>query len=111
MTIWTTAGSYDLTRSSSRSGQLAVVALVALVAAIPGAFIMSLAPAQPNMPGLCLASLTGSAVVALLAWVLRAERRTDYFNLWDAVGVYAFIGFGAGMLSKPEEILRLVGPS
>jgi len=40
MTIWTTAGSCDVTRKPSRYGRFANVALLALVAAIPSAFIM-----------------------------------------------------------------------
>jgi len=61
------------------------------------------------MPVLCLASLANAAMAAMLAWILRAERATGHVNLWDIAGIYAFVGFGAGMLSKSEEILRLFG--
>jgi hypothetical protein len=108
MTIWNAVGSYEVTRNRSKSSSRAIVAPLALAAAIPGAFVIWLLPAQPIMPVLCLASLSSAAVVALLAWGLGAERQTRYFNLWDTAGAYAFIGFGAGMLSKSKEILQLV---
>ena len=38
---------------------------------------------------------------------MRAKRDTDHVNLWDVAGAYAFIGFAAGMISKPEYVLQL----
>src|SRR5436853_5401014 len=107
MAIWNTAGPYDVTRSPPRSEQFAIVILPALIAAFPGVAVIWLMAADPVMPILCLASLASAAVAAVLAWVLRAELRTTQLNLWDIAGVYAFLGFGAGMLSKSDEILRL----
>jgi hypothetical protein len=109
MTFWNIAHAFNVTRHPPKSAPLAVALFLALAAAVPGAFIMYWMWTGPVMPILCLASLASSAVAAQLAWLLRAERHTDYFNLWDAAGAYAFIGFGAGMLSKSEEIVRLFG--
>ena len=41
-----------------------------------------------------------AAAAAILAWALRSERQTSHVNLWDIAGIYAFVGFGAGMLIK-----------
>jgi hypothetical protein len=109
MTIWNTAGSYGITRNPPTSGPLAMVSSLALVAALPGVFIIWLMLPNPVMPVLCLASLASAAVAAQFAWGLGADRQTAYFNLWDVAGAYAFIGFGAGMLSRSEEILQLFG--
>ena len=68
-----------------------------------------LLPAAPVLPMLSLVSLVAAAAVALLAWLSEAERCSDGITLWDVAGALAFIGFSAGMLSRPEDVLQLFG--
>jgi hypothetical protein len=51
-----------------------------------------------------LIALTISAIIALAAWCLSSDRHGAGITLWD--GAYAFIGFVAGMLSDPQQVLE-----
>jgi hypothetical protein len=53
-----------------------------------------------------LIALAVSAIVALVAWCLSSDRRGAGITLWDVSGAYAFIGFAAGMLSDPQQVLE-----
>lgn len=86
--------------------------LLAILTALVGALILLLVrllPAAPVLPMLSLVSLAAAGAVALLAWLSEAERHSDEITLWDVAGGLAFIGFGAGMLSRPEDVLQLFG--
>jgi hypothetical protein len=109
MAQWNTVDSCDAGRSALASGPHATVAILALIAAIPGFVIIWLMSAPLLLPALSLAWLVNAGCVALLAWSLRAKRHTDHVNLWDVAGAYAFIGFAIGMISKPEHVLQLFG--
>ena len=109
MTRWNTVDSYDAGRSTLAYGPHATVAILALVAAIPGFVVIWLMSAPLLLPAFGLAWLVNAGCVALLAWCLRAKRHTDHVNLWDVAGAYAFIGFAIGMVSKPEHVLQLFG--
>jgi len=47
-----------------------------------------------------------AAVIALAAWCLSSSRQSAGITLWDVAGAYAFIGFAAGMLSDPQQVLE-----
>jgi hypothetical protein len=57
---------------------------------------------------LSLAALGCAAVLALVAYWLRAPRHVESITLWDLAGAAALIGFAAGMLTGPEQILHFV---
>lgn len=109
MARWSTVGPYSAGRSALASGPHATVAVLALIAAVPGFVVIWLMSAPLLLPAFSLAWLVNAGCVALLAWCLRAKRQTDHVNLWDVAGAYAFIGFATGMISKPEHVLQLFG--
>ena len=53
-----------------------------------------------------LIALATSAIVALAAWCLSSDRHGAGITLWDVSGAYAFIGFAAGILSDPQQVLE-----
>jgi hypothetical protein len=42
----------------------------------------------------------------MAAWSLSTDRQGAGSTLWDVSGAYAFIGFAAGMLSDPQQVLE-----
>jgi hypothetical protein len=60
------------------------------------------------LPALSLASLSLAAGVALYTR-LRGPRRIATLSGRDLAGGLVFLGFAAGMLSKPEQVLQLFG--
>jgi hypothetical protein len=78
--------------------------LLFLVAVPPFAFLL-LARTPLLLPSMSLIALAISAIVALVAWCLSSDRHGVGVTLWDISGVYAFIGFAAGMLSDPQQVL------
>jgi hypothetical protein len=44
-------------------------------------------------------------LLSLAAYWRRAPRHIDSITLWDLSGAAALIGFAAGMLSSPDQIL------
>jgi hypothetical protein len=91
---------------AGHSPQVAVV-LLAAVAVVTTGIMDWLVPAHPTLP---LVSLTGLAVAMaalLLALTFGTKRRQRGLTLWDTAGVFALVGFGAGMLSDPESIVQL----
>ncbi len=96
----------DLPRFLKRHAMQA--ALIALAAASV-VLLASFAPRLLILPVLSLAAVTVAGLAALLAWVFRAPWHGDNITIWDISGAFAFIGFAAAMLSKPEHVLDLFG--
>ena len=101
-------------RTHRPSTQLLSSASLVIPAAIVAASVLTLialVPAPVILPALSLLALAGAGIMALVAWVSRAEHNSDGITLWDVSGAFAFIGFAAGMLSErqPENILQLLG--
>jgi len=93
-------------RARGAFGLLAV--LVAMTAtAFP--LLLTLLPAAHVLPAFSLTFLTAAAAAALLAWTTKVGPATQGFTLWDLVGGLAFLGFAAGMLSKPAHVIELFG--
>ena len=109
MARWNTFDSYDTRRNALVLGPRVMVATLALIAAIPGLVVLLLMSAPFLLPALGQLCLVNAGCAALLAWCLRAKCNDDPINLWDVAGLYAFVGFAAGMISKPEHVLQLVG--
>jgi len=47
--------------------------------------------------------------LALIAWWIRSDRNSNRLSVWDLSGACAFIGFAAGILSRPENVLAAFG--
>jgi len=61
------------------------------------------------LPALSLTALAASALVALFARRLGTFAGRAGITGRDVAGGLAFLGFAAGMLSKPEQVLQLFG--
>jgi hypothetical protein len=109
MARWSTVEPYNAGRSALAPAPGVIIALLALIAAVPGFVLIWLTSVPLLLPAFSLAWLVNAGCAALLAWCLRAKRHTDHVNLWDVAGAYAFIGFATGMISKPEQVLQLFG--
>lgn len=80
-------------------------ALLFAASLLPTGFLL-LARPPLLLPTMSLVALAISAIVALAAWCLSSDRQAAGLTLWDISGAHAFIGFAAGMLSKPQEVLE-----
>jgi hypothetical protein len=109
MSRWKTAGSYGARPDASSFGPFVVVAVLAVAAAAPGLAVLWLIRAPVVLPAVGLAFLAAAGCLGLLAWQLGVKRRTQHINLWDVAGACAFIGFAAGIISQPEQVLQLFG--
>ncbi|MNG37657.1 hypothetical protein D3C84_1250770 [compost metagenome] len=65
-----------------------------------------LVPVQMILPVLSLVSLAAAALIGLVAWYAGAPGRGDRLSVWDVSGVCLFIGFAAGMLSDPMQVVQ-----
>jgi len=70
--------------------------------------LASFVPRPLVLPVLSLTALGCAAVLALAAYWRRAPRHVESTTLWDLAGGAALIGFAAGMLTGPEQILHFV---
>lgn len=80
---------------------------VAVLTGLVVAPIVSFVPGAVVLPVIALVAMAISGLVALAAWTCGAKRGGDNNTAWDVAGALAFIGCAAGMLSKPENVLRL----
>ena len=87
----------------------ATLAVLAILAAAPIVLAAVFVPRPLVVPVVSLASMALAALTALLAWVTRARRHGDALTCWDVAGACALIGCGAAMLSKPEDVVDLLG--
>lgn len=60
------------------------------------------------LPSLSLISLALAGLVALAAWTTNAPRKKRHITLWDVSGAYALVGFAAGMLCEPAQVVELI---
>jgi hypothetical protein len=70
--------------------------------------ILSLILVKPPfvLPSVSVISLAMAGMIALLAWAIASKRDRGHITLWDLSGLYAFLGFAAGMLSEPEYVME-----
>jgi hypothetical protein len=109
MARWNTADPYAGGHRTPSFGPQSKIAVLVLTAAIPTLLLLGLVPAALFLPALGLLSLGAAHAFALVAWWLQEQRHTDRINLWDVAGGCAFVGFAAGILSQPEQVLELFG--
>jgi hypothetical protein len=89
---------------AGKLGSRATLALPAL-ALIPLFGIAALAPAPLVLPVVSLVCLAAAAGATMFAWRTHAEPQSTTVTSWDVAGAFAFIGFAAAMLSKPENVV------
>ena len=77
-----------------------------LTITIPSIGFLLLVQTPLLLPSMSLIALAISAIVALAAWCMSSDRHGAGITLWDVSGAYAFIGFAAGMLSDPQQVLE-----
>jgi hypothetical protein len=87
------------------------VGLVGLAGLIPIVALVALSPADRALVAISLGAIAGAGIAALLAYLVGAEREPRGFGAWDAAGMLALIGFGAGMIAQPENVLKFFGLS
>jgi hypothetical protein len=83
-----------------------VSAVLLLAVTIPPTGFLLLTRIPLLLPSMSLVALAISVIVALAAWCLSSDRHGAGLTLWDVSGAYAFIGFAAGMLSDPQQVLE-----
>jgi hypothetical protein len=81
------------------------VLLLAVTIPLTGLLLLTRTPLL--LESVSLIALAFSAIVALAAWGLSSDRHGAGITLWDVSGAYAFVGFAAGMLSDPQQVLEL----
>jgi hypothetical protein len=111
MTRWRTAGPYSFRDRVPRPTARVGLALLALPAGLTALAMLWLLPSVLLLPTLSLATLAIAGLLALLAWLLELPGRTAQVNLWDVAGAFALVGFAAGMLSQPEQVVQMFGPA
>ena len=84
-----------------------VSAVLSLAVTVPPTGFLVVAQTPLFLPLMSLVALASAAAVALAAWSLSTDRHGAGITLWDVSGAYAFIGFAAGMLSDPQQVLEL----
>lgn len=83
----------------------AALAAMTVVAAAPLLAVAALTPSPLVLPVFSIIFLSLSGLVALFAWQRGAPRHVNTITSWDVAGAFAFVGFAAAILSKPENIL------
>jgi hypothetical protein len=92
--------------SAVHTGWPRMVSAFLLLAVAPPTGFLLLARTPLLLPSISLIALVISAIVALAAWCLSSDRHGAGITLWDVSGAYAFVGFAAGMLSDPQQVLE-----
>jgi len=89
---------------AGKLGSRATLALPAL-AVIPLFGIAAFTPPPLILPVVSLVCLAAAGGTAIFAWRTHAEPQSTTVTSWDIAGAFAFIGFSAAMLSKPENVI------
>jgi ABC-type Na+ efflux pump permease subunit len=74
---------------------------------VPFLVLIALVPRPIVLPMLCVLALAGAALAAVFAWLRNAQRYSDRVTPWDVAGALALIGFAAGAVSEPDQVLLL----
>jgi hypothetical protein len=73
---------------------------------LPPTVFLLLSRSPHVLPLMSVLALACAAIVALAAWCTSSDRDSKGISLWDLSGAYAFVGFAAGMLSDPEQLIE-----
>jgi hypothetical protein len=85
----------------------ATLAALFLALTFPYVSFLLLIKAPLILPSLSAFALASAALVALVAWAAASRHDCADITLWDVSGVYACVGFAAGMLSEPAQVIEL----
>ena len=105
MSYWNLVG----TRASGRGISGVSAAVLVATAAMPVLVIALLVPPPQVLPVFGTVSIVAAGLVGLFAFCSGAAREGNHITAWDLAGACAFIGFAAGMLSEPEQVVQLLG--
>ena len=83
----------------------AALAGIAAAEALPLMLVAYLVPPPLVLPVLSIAFLTAAGVLALIAWCIRSHGNSNKMTVWDLSGASAFVGFAAGILTSPEDVI------
>lgn len=89
----------------------ATLAVLTAAAAAPFFVLLSFVPPALFLPVLSSTCLAGATLFAIWAWTSGARWESNAVTRWDVAGALAFIGFAAALLSEPEHVLRIAGPT
>jgi len=79
-------------------------------AAVSLALIASIVPTALILPVLSATAIAVALAVALLAWSTGSDRNSRRVTPWDVAGGLVLVGFVAGMMSDPVNVLQLFDP-
>jgi len=57
------------------------------------------------LPSISTVALASAAMITSMAWCMSADRNSAGISLWDVSGAYAALGFAAGALSDPQQVV------
>jgi hypothetical protein len=83
-------------------------AILLLAMAVPLFFFLFLVRVPLVLPSVSAIGLTSAAIIGLIAWCLLSDSNATGISLWDVSGAYALVGFVAGMLSEPQQVMELL---
>jgi hypothetical protein len=76
-------------------------------AAVPFLALIAMVPRPIVLPMLCALALASAALAAAFAWFSKARRQSERVTPWDVAGALALIGFAAGAVTEPDQVLLL----
>jgi hypothetical protein len=85
------------------------LAVLALAAAAPIAFIAALVPRELVLAAFSIVAMTVAITIAAMAWWRNAARHSANVTSWDVAGVFMLIGCAAAIMTEPENLLQLFG--
>ena len=83
-------------------------AILLLAIVVPPIFFLFLVRVPLVLPSVSAVGLASAATIGLIAWCLASDRNATGISLWDVSGAYALVGFVAGMLSEPQQVMELL---
>jgi hypothetical protein len=83
----------------TNAGMAAAGALIVIASHVPPAAVL---------PSLSIVYLTAAGLLALIGWGIGDDdRNSNKVTIWDLSGAFAFLGFAAGILSTPEDVMTV----
>jgi hypothetical protein len=92
------------------SRDITIGALLTASAVVPVAAFIAFLPLPLVMPSLSAVLMFLAMLASALAWTCGSQRSGDAVTIWDIAGAFAFLGCAAAIFSRPESVLRLLGP-
>jgi hypothetical protein len=89
----------------------AKLTMLTVLAAAPIVAVSALVPRALVLPVVSLVAIAAAMLFAFLSWMRPARRHGETITSWDIAGACVLIGCGAAMLSEPESVLNLLGPT